>query len=149
MTGLEVSPIAFGAWELGGEWGAVDQDRGIAAVRHSRRLGVNLFDTAQGYGFGASERLLGAALRDDLDHRRDRREIEAELLPYCREHDIGVLVYGPLAHGLLTEALDEDTTFAPDDWRSGAPFFGARTIAATSRPSARSSASRPRSWESR
>ena len=227
MTGLEVSPIAFGAWQLGGEWGEVDADQGIAAIRHARRLGVNLFDTAQGYGFGASERLLGRALRDDLDHRRDevliatkgglrmtadglvrdsspewlrsgvddslralgvdhldlyqvhwpdpevpfaetaaaleelvhagkirhvgvsnfdpaqmaefartrpvetlqppyhlfRREIEAGVLPYCREHDIGVLVYGPLAHGLLTGALDENTTFAPDDWRSGAPFF--------------------------
>jgi len=31
--------------------------------------------------------------------------------------------YGPLAHGLLTGAFDEDTTFAADDWRSGAPFF--------------------------
>ena len=52
-----------------------------------------------------------------------RRDIEAEILPYCREHDIGVLIYGSLAHGLLTGALDEDTTFAADDWRSGAPFF--------------------------
>jgi aryl-alcohol dehydrogenase-like predicted oxidoreductase len=52
-----------------------------------------------------------------------RRDIEAELLPYAREHDIGVLIYGPLAHGLLTGALDEDTQFATDDWRSGAPFF--------------------------
>jgi aryl-alcohol dehydrogenase-like predicted oxidoreductase len=34
-----------------------------------------------------------------------------------------VLVYGALAHGLLTGAMDESTTFAPDDWRSGAPFF--------------------------
>jgi aryl-alcohol dehydrogenase-like predicted oxidoreductase len=34
-----------------------------------------------------------------------------------------VLVYGALAHGLLTGAMDENTTFAPDDWRSGAPFF--------------------------
>jgi aryl-alcohol dehydrogenase-like predicted oxidoreductase len=34
-----------------------------------------------------------------------------------------VLVYGPLTHGLLTGALDENTTFAADDWRSGAPFF--------------------------
>ena len=50
-------------------------------------------------------------------------EAEAEVLPYCREHDIGVLIYGPLAHGLLTGALDEDTAFAADDWRSGAPFF--------------------------
>ena len=52
-----------------------------------------------------------------------RREIEAELLPYCSEHDIGVLSYGPLAHGLLTGAMNEETKFAADDWRRGAPFF--------------------------
>jgi hypothetical protein len=52
-----------------------------------------------------------------------RRGIEAEILPYCGEHDVGVLVYGALAHGLLTGAMDENTTFAEDDWRSGAPFF--------------------------
>jgi aryl-alcohol dehydrogenase-like predicted oxidoreductase len=70
-TDLEVFRIAFGSWELGGEWGRFDQDEGIAAIRHARELGVNLFDTAQGYGFGASERVLGNALRDDLDSRRD------------------------------------------------------------------------------
>ena len=52
-----------------------------------------------------------------------RREIEAEVLPYSREHDIGVLVYGPLAHGLLTGALTEHTTFASDDWRSNTAMF--------------------------
>src|ERR1700755_754951 len=70
-SGLEVSTIAFGTWQLGGEWGAFDEDEGIAAIREARERGVNLFDTAQGYGFGASERLLGRALRDDLDNRRD------------------------------------------------------------------------------
>jgi aryl-alcohol dehydrogenase-like predicted oxidoreductase len=71
MTDLDVSPIAFGTWQLGGEWGRFDEDEGVAAIRHARDLGVNLFDTAQGYGFGASERLLARALRDDLDHRRE------------------------------------------------------------------------------
>lgn len=227
MTGLEVSPIAFGTWQLGGEWGDFDEQQAVAAIRQARELGVNLFDTAQGYGFGASEQLLGRALRDDLDKRRDqvviatkgglrmtddglvrdaspdflragieeslgslgvdyvdiyqvhwpdpnvpfaetaaaleelvqkgkirhvgvsnydaaqmaefarirpvetlqppyhlfRRDIEAEVLPYAREHDIGVLVYGPLAHGLLTGSMDEHTTFAANDWRSGAPLF--------------------------
>ena len=52
-----------------------------------------------------------------------RQDIEAEVLPYARRHDIGVLVYGPLAHGLLSGSLDENTHFASDDWRSGAPFF--------------------------
>jgi aryl-alcohol dehydrogenase-like predicted oxidoreductase len=36
-----------------------------------------------------------------------RRDIEDDLLPYCRVQNIGVLVYGPLAHGLLTGTLHE------------------------------------------
>ena len=59
MTGLEVSPIAFGTWQLGGEWGEFDEQQAVTAIRQARELGVNLFDTAQGYGFGASEQLLG------------------------------------------------------------------------------------------
>src|SRR3954469_24147791 len=70
-TGLEVFPIAFGTWQLGGEWGAFDEDDGITAIRDARELGVNLFDTAQGYGFGASERLLAQALRAELDMQRE------------------------------------------------------------------------------
>ena len=52
-----------------------------------------------------------------------RRSIEAEVRPYCAEHDIGVLVYGPLAHGLLTGAIDENTTFEASDWRAASPLF--------------------------
>jgi aryl-alcohol dehydrogenase-like predicted oxidoreductase len=51
--------------------GRFNEDEGIAAIRQARGLGVNLFDTAQGYGFGASERMLGKALRDHLANRRD------------------------------------------------------------------------------
>src|SRR5258705_12107553 len=40
-------------------------------MRYARECGINLFDTAQAYGFGASERILGRALRADLDGRRD------------------------------------------------------------------------------
>jgi aryl-alcohol dehydrogenase-like predicted oxidoreductase len=52
-----------------------------------------------------------------------RREIEDSVLPYAREHGIGVLVYGPLAHGLLSGRMTEDTTFAADDWRSKSDLF--------------------------
>jgi aryl-alcohol dehydrogenase-like predicted oxidoreductase len=232
MTGLQVSPIAFGTWQLGGEWGVFDESEAIAAIRHARELGINLFDTAQAYGFGASERLLGRALGDELNHHRDdvviatkgglrmtqeglvrdssagwlrsgaeqslralgldhidlyqvhwpdpdvplaetagaleqlveegkirhagvsnystsqmaafartrpvetlqpayhlfRREIEDDIAPYVLEHDIGVLVYGPLAHGLLTGTMDEHTTFADDDWRSQSPLFQGETF---------------------
>jgi aryl-alcohol dehydrogenase-like predicted oxidoreductase len=57
-----------------------------------------------------------------------RRDIELEALPYAREHDIGVLVYGPLAHGLLSGAIDEHATFPPDDWRAQSPLFRGETL---------------------
>jgi aryl-alcohol dehydrogenase-like predicted oxidoreductase len=227
MTNLQVSPICLGTWQLGGDWGSFDERKAIDAIRHALDLGVNLFDSAQAYGFGASERLLGRALAPELRSRRDdvviatkgglrphgdgvvrdaspawlragveqslralgvdhidiyqlhwpdpavpvadtagalqelvdegkirhvgvsnftarqmaafartrpvetlqppyhlfRRDIEPKVLPYCSEHDIGVLVYGPLAHGLLTGAIDEDTTFDASDWRSASPLF--------------------------
>src|SRR6202012_3874817 len=53
----------FGTWQLGGEWGATDQQAAEAAIRRAAEQGVTFFDTAQGYGFGVSERLLAQALR--------------------------------------------------------------------------------------
>lgn len=52
-----------------------------------------------------------------------RRDIESSILPFAQEHGIGVLVYGPLAHGLLSGRMTETTTFAPDDWRSTSDLF--------------------------
>ncbi len=52
-----------------------------------------------------------------------RREIEDAVLPYCREHDIGVLIYGPLAHGLLSGRFTQKTQLAQDDWRAGSDLF--------------------------
>jgi hypothetical protein len=203
-TGLDVTPIGYGTWQFGGDWGPVDERAAMAAIGHARSLGINFFDTAQAYGFGRSECLLGRALASDLRSARDslviattgglrmdgnrlvrdaspgwlrkglearldalrteyvdlfqvhhdpgtpvgetaaaladlvreglirhvgvanytagqiaefaavlpvetiqppyhlfRRDIEAGLLPYAAAHGIGVLVYGPLAHGLL------------------------------------------------
>jgi aryl-alcohol dehydrogenase-like predicted oxidoreductase len=70
-SGLQVSRIAFGTWSFGGDWGSVDTDAAQAAIRYARELGVTLFDTAQGYGNGAAEEILGDALRSELDARRD------------------------------------------------------------------------------
>jgi aryl-alcohol dehydrogenase-like predicted oxidoreductase len=230
QTDLQVSRIAFGTWAFGGDWGAADLQDSKEAIHHALELGINLFDTAQGYGFGAAERLLGEAIRerarredvviatkgglrmegdrlvrdagsrwlhegveaslrslgtDYIDlyqiHWPDlhtppeetagaledlvrqgkvrhvgvsnydvpqmaalgragrletlqppyhlfRREIEDQILPYCAEHDIGVLVYGPLAHGLLTGRMTPSTTFDPDDWRSKSPDFTGETF---------------------
>jgi aryl-alcohol dehydrogenase-like predicted oxidoreductase len=46
-----------------------------------------------------------------------RRDIEDDVLPWCHEHRVGVLVYGPLAHGLLAGKFDEDTEFVSGDFR--------------------------------
>jgi aryl-alcohol dehydrogenase-like predicted oxidoreductase len=69
-TGLRVSRVAFGTWQLGGDWGATDEDAAVSAIQRAADSGVTFFDTAQGYGFGASERLLAKALRG-----RDRQDL--------------------------------------------------------------------------
>jgi len=221
--------IAFGTWSFGGEWGAFDAEAAEETIHRALDLGITLFDTAQAYGFGASEGVLADALwprarredvivatkgglrKDGKDLHRDagakwlreglesslrnlrtdyidlyqvhwpdvstpaeetgralealvregkirhvgvsnydakqmdelsqfgpvetlqppyhmfRRDIETEILPYVASHDIGVLVYGPLAHGLLSGGMTPRATFSADDWRSHSPdFSGAR-----------------------
>jgi aryl-alcohol dehydrogenase-like predicted oxidoreductase len=225
-SGLNVSRICFGTWQFGGDWGSVEREDAIAAVRAALDQGVTFFDTAQAYGFGDSEALVAEALGDDI-HRDDvivatkgglrpvdggiqrdaspeflregveqslghlgveaidlyqvhwpdretpfeetgaalkqlkdegkirhvgvsnfspaemdalsrtievetdqppynlfNRGIEEDVLPFCREQDIGLLVYGPLSHGLLSGKFDP-STLAEDDWRRGhEPFEG-------------------------
>src|SRR3954463_5808080 len=70
-SGLQVSRIAFGTWQVSGEWGSYDADEAQQAIRHAHELGVTFFDTAQAYGFGASEEVLANALRSELDSNRD------------------------------------------------------------------------------
>jgi aryl-alcohol dehydrogenase-like predicted oxidoreductase len=224
-TDLQVSVICFGTWAFGGDWGRFDEDQAKATIGHALDMGINFFDTAQGYGFGRSEGVLADALWDmvrredvvvatkgglrmdgdtlvrdasaawlrkgvelslrslrtdyidlyqvhwpdpatpaeetgaaltslvqegkirhvgvsnygaaEMDHLRRfaplqalqppyhlfHREIEAQILPYCARYDIGVLAYGPMAHGLLAGKMTRATTFAPDDWRSHSPDF--------------------------
>jgi len=76
-TGIRVSEIGFGAWAIGGSaeasgvpigWGRSSDDDSLAAIRRARDLGVTFFDTADSYGFGRSESLLGIVLSR---HRKD------------------------------------------------------------------------------
>jgi aryl-alcohol dehydrogenase-like predicted oxidoreductase len=57
-TGFEVSSISFGAWAIGGTWGAVDDAESLRTLHRALDLGVNFFDTADVYGDGHSEQLL-------------------------------------------------------------------------------------------
>jgi aryl-alcohol dehydrogenase-like predicted oxidoreductase len=70
-TRLEVTPIAYGTWQFGGDWGPVDDWAAVSAIEHARSLGINFFDTAQGYGFGRAERLPGRALAGELSSAQE------------------------------------------------------------------------------
>ncbi len=52
-----------------------------------------------------------------IDYSILNRDPEREILPYCREHGIGVIVRGPIAMGLLADKFDQSTTFPEDDFR--------------------------------
>lgn len=224
-TGVKISAVGFGCWPMGVRgWGPVDDEESIKAAHKALDLGINFFDTAPGYGFGHSERMLGKALgerrkeiflatkcgeewddkgrvwrnskpehirktceeslknlqTDCVDlfqvHHPDekipfaetmgemsrlqgagkirfigvsnfsvaqikecqkyaeivslqppynmlRREAEKEILPFCKEQGIGVVVHSPLSQGLLTGKFTEDTEFPENDMRAHSPLF--------------------------
>ncbi|MEV7979489.1 aldo/keto reductase [Streptomyces sp. NPDC086519] len=78
-SGIRVSALGFGCWAIGGEWqdatgqplgwGKVDDEESVRAIHRALDLGVTFFDTADTYGAGHSERVLGRALgkrRDEV-----------------------------------------------------------------------------------
>jgi aryl-alcohol dehydrogenase-like predicted oxidoreductase len=62
-TGRSVGVVGLGAWQLGADWGNVDEDAALATLQAAIDAGVNLIDTADVYGDGRSERLIGRFLR--------------------------------------------------------------------------------------
>jgi len=58
-TGRQVSEIGFGAWQIGADWGEVSEDEALETLRAAADAGVTFFDTADVYGDGRSERLVG------------------------------------------------------------------------------------------
>jgi aryl-alcohol dehydrogenase-like predicted oxidoreductase len=68
-TGYEVSEIGFGAWAIGGSWGEVDDEISMRTLHAAADAGVTLYDTADVYGDGRSERLLGRFLRERAGQR--------------------------------------------------------------------------------
>jgi aryl-alcohol dehydrogenase-like predicted oxidoreductase len=225
-TDMELSVIGLGTWVFGGRWGGADDADSLAACHAAIDAGVNWIDTADIYGQGRAERLVGQAVRErrdevlvatkggvawelgpplsiwreasadylrmacdrslqalGLDHidlyqvhwpvagleaaetigaleglraagkvravgvsnyglgdleaagaagpidsyqpgyHLMRRDIEAAELPWCAANGVGVIAYGPLAHGLLTGKMTAETTFAPGDWRADSELF--------------------------
>ncbi len=75
-TDLQVSEIGFGAWAIGGEaivggmpigWGPADDAVSVSAIHAALDAGINFFDTADFYGLGHSESLLGQALQENKE----------------------------------------------------------------------------------
>jgi len=86
-TDIEVSVVAMGCWPIVGDatWGPQDEADAVAAIETALDAGINLFDTAEGYGSGSSEELLGRVLAD----RRGQVVIASKVAPdHLRPDDL-------------------------------------------------------------
>lgn len=63
-TGWKVSAVSMGCWGIGGQWGPVEEKQAVDTINAALDAGVNLFDTADGYGCGQSELYTGKALKN-------------------------------------------------------------------------------------
>jgi aryl-alcohol dehydrogenase-like predicted oxidoreductase len=92
---LDVSEVGFGAWAIGGSWGETDDGESLAALHAAVDAGVTFFDTADVYGDGRSERLLGRLLRE-----RDERLVVATKFGRRAPLDVANLTYEQLREWL-------------------------------------------------
>jgi aryl-alcohol dehydrogenase-like predicted oxidoreductase len=63
-SGVQVSEVGLGTWQIGGSWGDVGEEEALAILRTAVDSGVNFFDTADVYGDGRSESLIGKFLKE-------------------------------------------------------------------------------------
>jgi len=77
--GWQVSEIGFGSWAIGGKnWGKQSDDDSVRALHRALDLGCNFIDTAQGYGDGHSEQLIGRVLKE---HKGERVYVATKIPP--------------------------------------------------------------------
>ncbi len=130
-TGLQVSPVAFGAGPVSGLMTGSDIERQAAVVRRAIESGINWFDTAATYGAGSSEEALGTALAhlgspagvhlatkvrflpEDLDHIAEKVEQSfAESLARLRVSRVTLV---QLHNSITQRRGDEPTSITPED----------------------------------
>jgi aryl-alcohol dehydrogenase-like predicted oxidoreductase len=104
--------------ELEEGWSALDSLQRQGKVRW---IGVSNFDVQQLRRAQATAPVTSLQPRYSLVHR----EVEDEVLPYCLREGIGVIVYSPMASGLLTGAMTRERAgnLPKDDWRKNHPDF--------------------------
>ncbi|MBN2878866.1 MAG: aldo/keto reductase [Clostridia bacterium] len=66
-TNYKISEVSFGGWAIGGTWGDVDDTTSMEALEKAVEMGINFFDTADVYGDGRSERLIGKLAKSKKD----------------------------------------------------------------------------------
>jgi aryl-alcohol dehydrogenase-like predicted oxidoreductase len=66
-TGFDVSEIGLGAWQLGGDWGTVEEGKAMEILNTAVDNGINFIDTADVYGQGRSEELIGKFLKTNSE----------------------------------------------------------------------------------
>jgi aryl-alcohol dehydrogenase-like predicted oxidoreductase len=66
-SGRQVAVVGLGAWQLGADWGDVDESQAFAVLSAAVESGVDFFDTADVYGDGRSEQLIGRFLKEQPD----------------------------------------------------------------------------------
>jgi aryl-alcohol dehydrogenase-like predicted oxidoreductase len=99
-TGWQVSTISMGCWGIGGQWGPVAEAEAIRTIHAALDQGVNLFDTADAYGSGVSEELVGKALRG----RRDNVYIATKVGNFGRRQGAALDYSSPLHIELCCDA---------------------------------------------
>jgi aryl-alcohol dehydrogenase-like predicted oxidoreductase len=127
-TGLTISAIGFGCWEIGGTYGRIDEAEFRRAVPQAVGKGINCFDTAEAYGMGMSEEALARALGsrrsdvclvtkfgvgyDEMPNRRDSRRarvlasIDKSLQRLKTDHVDVYLVHWPDPSTPLDETME-------------------------------------------
>lgn len=89
-TGLRVSVVGIGTWQLGGEWGrSFTQQEVDALLGRARELGVNLVDTAECYGDHLAEALIGQAIQRHRDDWVVATKFGHRFHPQALGHDRG------------------------------------------------------------
>ena len=108
-TGFKVPAICLGTWAMGGDWGAVNDEDSYAVLNRGVDLGVNFFDTADVYGDGHSERLLGKLRQERSEEiiiaTKAGRRLSPHTAPGYNKENLTRFVERSLCN-LQTEAID-------------------------------------------
>ena len=118
VDAIDLYQIHWPSEDLEEGWGEMARLQEEGKVRW---IGVSNFDASQ---LRRAERI-APVISLQPPYSLIRREVEADILPYCHSHGIGVIVYSPMQSGLLTGAMTrERVAKLPDgDWRSRDPEF--------------------------